>query len=213
MLRRVPQILNIALCAIIIFFSSCARQQSLPVSLDLFGDGRPNPGAGTLQDFYKQHYQSFYGAEHMAPDTAAVLGYLTYELSRMEPELPLLPNLHNIGDFTRVSLALVQNKIVSDTALAYAFIASAQPIHHEDGEWLAYWEKIEAEVLKAYPQLANDTLQADLMEAARLNAAVHHSREFHNTYHPHYRIIRNDLVEQLLISGEQKKIKTQKNEE
>ncbi len=200
MFHRVSAIMIAALCAAMFFFSSCTRQQNFPVSLDLFGDGSSAPGAGTLQDFYKQHYQSFYGAEHMAPDTSAVLGYLAYELSRMESEPSSLADLHNIGGFTRVSLTLVQKGIVADTALAYAFIASAQPIHHEDGEWLAYWQKIEAEVLKAYPQLANDTLQADLMEAARLNAAVHHSREFHNTYHPHYRIIRNDLVDELLIS-------------
>lgn len=186
---------SIIILLAILGLSTCSTPQHETVMLDLFGDQRGGTGVGTLQDFYKQHFQAFYGAEHMAPDTASVLAYLDYELAQTD-YVDSLPDLQEIGDYVRVSLALVKKGVISREELAYAFIESAQPVQHEEDEWLARWQEVEKEVLKAYPYLANDTLQADLLQAAQLNAAVHHSQPFHNTYHPHYRIIRKDIVSQ-----------------
>lgn len=156
--------------------------------------------AMTLQDFYKINYQSYYGAEHMAPDTASVVRYLQYELEQMG-DCCNIPDLQDIHGYWRVSLALVKDGRLTAEQLAYAFIESAKPVPHEEGEWLARWEAIEKAVLARYPELRDEELQADLMEAARLNAAVHHSQQYNETYCPHYRIIRADVAEKMQLIG------------
>lgn len=175
---------------------SCAPKQ---VTTDLFGDGRGH-GEGTLQDYYKLNYQAFFGAEHLAPDTAAVLGYLEYELSNdvEQHELPdYMPLPSYRHGYTRVALSLVKNKQIDKYKLAYAFIESAKPERHQPGEWAKLWAEIEQQVLEAYPELKDDELQAELRYAAENDAAVRHSDSYRNAYHPHYRIIRNDLLKTL----------------
>lgn len=150
----------------------------------------------TLQDFYKVNYQSYFGAEHMAPDTASVIRYMQYELANMG-DCCNIPVLQDIQGYYRVSLQLVKDGRLTAEQLAYAFIESARPVHHEDGEWLARWQRIEKTVLAQYPDLADAELQEALMEAARLNAAVHHSKQYNEAYCPHYRIIRREVFENL----------------
>lgn len=154
----------------------------------------------TLQDFYKMSFQSFYGAEHLAPDTATVLHYLCQEMTELD-SVSGIPDLQPIGGYVRVSLYKVKDGSLPLDTLAYGFIESARPIEHAEGEWAVRWTTVEELVLEKYPELADSLLQADLRKAAAMDAAVRHSALYRETYHPHYRIIREDIVERWKKQG------------
>lgn len=153
----------------------------------------------TLQDYYKAAYQSYWGAEHMVSDSSAVRRYLDAELAACDTTLMCMPDIEYLGtDYCRVSLRLVLRGTVSAEALTRAFILSAQPIAHPDGAWAQVWAEEQDRVLGLQPQLRDEALMAQLAEAAELNAPVHHSPSYRQACHPHYRVIRRELLSFLI---------------
>lgn len=146
----------------------------------------------TLQDVYKSAYQDYFGAEHMAPDSASVARYLDYELSQMDttyiPDVELCGWRHR---HQRISLAQVRHGDITRDEIVSAFLTAAQhPMDVDSAAWAKEWRKIERLAIRHVPEWRNDTLQADLRMCADSCYAVHHSPIYHSTYLPHYRIIR-----------------------
>jgi len=156
--------------------------------------------AATLQDVYKTCFQDFWGAEHMTPDSAAAAQYLHYELEQAaQDSAMLMPEYEPCGwrhIYTRKSLACVLNAddpAEEEELLLQAFLCASDhkstlPLH-KPWVWKMEWRRIERIALKTVPEWQDTELEADLREAAALCAAVHHSPAFHDTYHPHYRIV------------------------
>ena len=137
--------------------------------------------AATLQDVYKTCYQDYFGAEHMISDTAAVRNYLHYELqSCAGTDLQAMPLREPTGfrhHYVRMNLSAVHTGLMTEDELLQLFLeAAGKPA---GGKY------------KSHPSWKDADLQDLLREAARRNAAVHHSEPFRNTYNPHYRIIKN----------------------
>lgn len=150
----------------------------------------------TLQDVYKTCYQDFFGAEHAAPDSLSAARYLAYELSTM-PSLDSLgmPAYEPCGwrhRYVRLSLEKICTQEITEAELLHRFLEAARNNQPPTDDWLAEWLQIEQVALVVNPAWANDTLQADLREAASHNWAIHHSAAFREAYHPHYRIVRAD---------------------
>ena len=91
--------------------------------------------------------------------------------------------------YERVSLALVQSGDMMAEELLHQFLEAARCVPEQPTEsWAEEWGRIETIALKEVPEWNNEELINGLREAAELNAAVHHSPAFHDSYHPHYRI-------------------------
>ena len=149
----------------------------------------------TLQDIYKTCYQDFFGAEHLMTDTAAARIYLQTELSACSDEdLSAMPMYEPTGfrhRFMRVNLALVLQNELTQEELLHSFIVAAGKNNAQHANWQQEWQQIERIALQVNPDWADTALQDELHQAAELKAAVRHSEQFRSTYHPHYRIVRN----------------------
>lgn len=147
--------------------------------------------AATLQDVYKTCYQDYWGAEHIAPDSLVAAGYLEYELETMQGDTMHMPKVEPCGwrhRYERLSLQMITDGEVSKEELLSRFLHAASETPEADGEWEEEWRLIDSIAIAVVPEWQDSTLRADLMEAAQLNAAIHHSSAFRETYHPHYRI-------------------------
>lgn len=151
--------------------------------------------AATLQDVYKTCYQDRFGAEHMIPDSARAAAYLDYELSQAATDTMLMPDVEPCGyrhRYERISLAAILRGEKSRDEVLRAFLAPRPEVSTDSRSWSEEWNEIAEIALHEVPEWRNDTLEAELRQAATLGRAVHHSPEFHKTYHPHYRIVRTE---------------------
>lgn len=148
----------------------------------------------TLQDVYKTCYQDFFGAEHLMRDTAAARQYLHSELEQCrEQDLSAMPLREPTGfrhRFVRMNLLNIINGSITEEELLQLFIDAAGKDNAVHDNWASEWRLIETIALDVHPDWRDEELQAELRTAADLQAAVRHSDVFRDTYHPHYRIIR-----------------------
>ncbi len=154
----------------------------------------------TLQDIYKSFYQEHFGPGHIISDTASARRYLMHELSEMdETSSPYFEPTGSQGDFVRVYLSAVADSLITAEQLLDALIKSANSWQDPTVSWLEKWEAI-VSIIQAN-KMEIEGFEADLpllTEAARNHQAVHHSRRYNETYHPHYRIVERGIFEREL---------------
>lgn len=163
-----------------------------------------------LQDIYKNFFQDRFGPGHLIPDTAMAGEYLREELSAYTEtgQNPLLELTGWEGNYYRVSLDVLKLGIVPVEVYLEAFVESANSVPEVTrDEWKNEWERIVAVIEKmnlALPGYESDKAKIrDLIEKG--DFAVHHSPVFEDIYHPHYRIIKKDIVRKKiepLLTGE-----------
>ena len=83
-----------------------------------------------------------------------------------------------------------------------AFMGSANGIDTTlTQSWIEEWNQIQQAVRATLPNLKG--YEEDYIHLSRLlkegKYIVHHSRIFNTTYHPHYRIIRKDLFDKIIL--------------
>ncbi len=148
----------------------------------------------TLQDVYKTCYQDYFGAEHLMSDTAAAQQYLQSEFEECRhTDMSLMPKREPTGfrhRFTRINLACVVDRELTEEQLLALFIDAASKDNAFGDAWAEEWQKIERIALRVCPDWANEPLQTELRLAAEGNHAVRHSEAFRKAYNPHYRIVR-----------------------
>ena len=174
------------------------RQHSIPVNAvqTMCTELIQRYPSATLQDVYKTCYQDFFGAEHLMRDTAAAKQYLHSEIAQcLDHDLTAMPLREPTGfrhRFVRISIQNVIHGNMTEEELLNGFIDAARKDNALHADWVSEWEQIERIALEVHPVWKDEDLQRELRHAAQLNAAVRHSDAFRNTYHPHYRIIRNE---------------------
>lgn len=150
----------------------------------------------TLADVYKSSFQDVFGPEHLVENKESVLNYLDKELSyKEELTLPYYEFCGTEGRFVRVYLSVIKDSIVSKEELADAFIRSSKMINKDIKDWQTQWRKLCKAVAQMNLNLENfqqDSLYIEDLISKGHYACVH-SRTYHNTYHPHYRIIQRDI--------------------
>ena len=92
--------------------------------------------------------------------------------------------------YTRINLACVVDGELSVNQLLEMFLEAAGKDNAFGDNWADEWTKIESIALEVNPRWTDSELQAELHEAAENNYAVRHSQAFRETYHPHYRIVK-----------------------
>lgn len=150
-----------------------------------------------LQDIYKSFYQDRFGAGHMLTDTAAVRAWLISELQTAAIDTVLNPYFEPTGAkgrFVRVYLRCVNEGLISADLLFDAFARSAVPVPQSEPAWSDEWQSLMEAAQKAGVPCPEDDCQ-QLMHAANLGAAVHHSDAYRNACHPHYRIVERTIFD------------------
>ncbi|MBN1787444.1 MAG: hypothetical protein JW806_03525 [Sedimentisphaerales bacterium] len=146
-----------------------------------------------LVDIYKAFFQGFFGPAHFITDPNKVAGYIEAEAAEADSFeaydfYPLPPD----GKFVRVNLRLIKENKISLNDFADAFTKSAEPVSKFDiARWKTQWPLILAEIEKQkdnIPHFHQDKAFIDSL-LAKDEYVVHHSAEFIEKYHPHYRVI------------------------
>lgn len=156
----------------------------------------------TLQDLYKSFFQDRFGPGHLIADEAAALRYLQYELAAMDRSVgPVLEPTGYRGEYTRVSLSVIKDSLVTVERFFEVFMRSALMADRVDvAEWQREWREIEREIcacgLDTLPDYARDSHAIDSL-LREGHYVMHHSEQYGKAYRPHYRIIRTELLEEL----------------
>lgn len=175
---------------------SCQKQVDVTEAIDRQIAHFPH---STLQDIYKSFYQDRFGPGHMIKDTASFRAYTLSELAFAatdEVPNPYYEPVGAQGRFVRVYLRCVNEGLISGQLLMDAFLRSTQ-VSQPTSSWLKEWELIVARMEESglvLPHWEED--KPAFFEAARINAAVHHSEAYRDAYHPHYRIIERGIFEE-----------------
>ena len=157
----------------------------------------------TLQDVYKGEFQDEFGPAHLLTNREAVKSYIVRELSLSD----------TLGGgycepcgwkkrYWRVNLSVIRDSILSVDDFVDAFMASApDTLPTLSQEWINEWHTTQSITQKVAPQLEGYT--EDSVRIAQLhsegNYVMHHSRNFNKYHHPHYRIMRSDIVKKIVL--------------
>lgn len=155
----------------------------------------------SLQDIYKNFYQDRFGPGHAISNPESVIQYLENELSMME-DVEMLQKIELLGwehRFVRVPLSMVKTGRINKEDLNQLFIESAFEIKPEAGqEWRKEWKQITKIIKKRKLPVKNfseDKKYIDSLLNENPIIALHHSDAFRKSYHPHYRIVYEELFE------------------
>ena len=155
-----------------------------------------------LQDIYKSFFQDYFGPGHLIPDTAAAGNYLRRELAGYDtPSGTLVEPTGWQSNFYRVNLSVLKENKIPYEVFMDAFTRSANNITIPSAkEWFEAWREIQTIIDKMQLDLPNyEEEKVAIMELLLSGKyAVHHSKEYGQSYQPHYRIIEKTIFEQEL---------------
>lgn len=159
--------------------------------------------ASTLKDIYKNFFQDYFGPGHIISDTTVSGKYLRAELLQCQNDNDVyFETVGYLGNYYRVSLSVVTEKMISYELLFRSLINSAnqqQPMLISD--WKNEWQLIDGVIASMNLNLTD--YQSDRNAIFELLAedkyVMHHSAIFNKTYQPHYRIIAKDIFERDLL--------------
>jgi len=125
--------------------------------------------------------------------------YLDWELSHPDwSDTVIWQPLGVRHDYYRINLLYVKNGIISRDTLLQGMQKSAVLARNlAIEEWKVEWQEV-LEIIKAYkPDLFQMVQDEDFIsqQLTSGNVVVHHSPQFEEAYHPHYRIIHKTVFE------------------
>ena len=179
----------------------------------------------TLQDIYKSNFQDYFGPSHIMADRENVIAYINRELQMLMKERSEAAGKepgaaagnwydpcgwrHN---YYQVSLDVVADGIMSADEFADAFMAGGGKVPEVTQEWLDEWNEIKRAAKRAVPGMKGFSKDAAKISSLIKDGkyVVHHSEVYNKAYKPHYRIIRKDIFEAIVLP---KIIEYQKNAE
>ena len=191
----------LCMLAVLLFFSSCMDQNkkmirdSLQAKLECYPES-------TLQDLYKSYFQDYFGPGHMISDTVAARKYLEFELAMDDyTDTVLLEKTGYRGNFYRVNLLLVKEGVIPKNIFLKYFIESVNSVEGISmEEWKREWAMILSEA-EAFSGEISSFEQDKAFIDSLLNSGnyvVHHSKQYLEAYHPHYRIIHREIFDTYL---------------
>lgn len=182
----------------------------------------------TLQDFYKSNFQDYFGPSHIMASREQVIAYLNREVKKMmlerAPAVVVSPvagtNAHGAEqlqlahaaksyydpcgwrhNYYQVSLDVIADGIMSVEEFADAFIAGGGQEPDVTPEWLDEWNEIKRVVKKKAPGVKGFSKDASRISSLIKEGkyVVHHSDAYNQAYKPHYRIMRRDIFEAVVL--------------
>jgi hypothetical protein len=152
-----------------------------------------------VQDIYKLLQQAALGSGHAVRDEQAARDWLVRELAGMGdgPEDPLMDQLSPDGQILRVHLRVYVASGKAPETLLQAFIRTANEWRGSP-EMLREYGAVASRVAKA----GNGSVQREEFETffAKMEEqdfpAVHHSEVYQRLYHPAYRVVARQFLEE-----------------
>ena len=200
--KTIPRMMLSAAAALLVFGCHESFDPKTRDSIDRELSEYPESRA---QDIYKSFCQDNLGPEHLIPDPATAANYLREELQTYQEDVdslryqaPARPYLAvgDQGNYVRVDLSVILDGRVSEEAFLDAFIRSANEGERvTEEEWVKKWKQVSRMLrneFKGIPDLDHDLLSLDSLMAEG-HYIMHHSPAFRDAYHPHYRIIAQDI--------------------
>ncbi len=176
----------------VLFTLSCKETGNSSLSIIVKQELDRYPGQ-RLVDIYKTFFQGFLGPAHLITDSSSAAKYIQQEIAEANgfehyDYHPLPPD----GKFVRVNLKLIKDGKISLSDFTNAFVKSAKPVSIAYIEnWKKQWHKILAEIEKQKPDMPKFQEDRDFINSLlkKNQYVVHHSDEFIEKYHPHYRVV------------------------
>ena len=189
-----------------LFLTACAGtvplEDSVAAQLELYPESR-------VTDLYKSFCQDAFGPGHLINNPEAARRYLKEEIALYKSELQSgvakIPEKKFVPcgageNFYRADLSLILDGTVSEEKYFTAFLRSTENVNAPTMKnWKRFWNILKLTIEAKYkdiPNAAEDIakIEASLQEGRYI---IHHSDEFCKIYHPHYRIIRKEIIEEL----------------
>ncbi len=152
-----------------------------------------------LADLYKNYFQDAYGPGHIIEDTTQAGKYLDWELRQTDWIDTLSYQALGINhDYYRINLRLVKDGIIPRDTLLQALLKSAKLARNPGlGSWKKEWNEVLALIKKIKPNLPGMEADEKLINQvfSEGDVVMHHSKQYEETYHPHYRIIHRSVFE------------------
>lgn len=192
---------NIFFAVVLLMLLGCSDEdKSIRRAIEEMRERYPST---TLQDIYKSCFQDYYGVAHLLSDRESVKRYIETELANADSLVDVYYEPCGWrGDFVRVNLSAIRDGRITSDMLTDAFMASADySMKKATEEWKLLWQDVIAEARKSRPQLKN--FSEDSAKIALLlhkgEYVMHHSKEYRDAHHPHYRIIHRTLFESNIL--------------
>lgn len=149
------------------------------------------------QDIAKLCYQAAYGAEHLLSDISAAKRYFDAEFDAVEAcEGELYEAISD--KVCRVNLAVWKKRALSRERLFEAFVSSSK-VGGERGDIVSYLDSATELVRNGKCSFSPDEWESFLSEyKGKGMPAVHHSDKYRKAEKPSYRVIRAELLRELL---------------
>jgi hypothetical protein len=145
-----------------------------------------------VEDLYKLAHQAAMGSEHAVSDFQSARQWLfnelkTLPLTSVEPSIDVITPDRSIA---RVHLKPYIKSGGDPENLLQAFIQTANEFHGSTDLLRSYWMDIKVLAQQGEIPFPDDSLKSfiDRMIAAKF-PAVHHSAQYEQAYHPHYRVV------------------------
>ncbi len=146
-------------------------------------------------DLYKLVYQISYGPSHMYPSLELIKAEIIAELDDMDGVYE--PFFQDLGPFVRISLDCLRlfSEDFEDSAAFLAERILNSFLEAGITGWNSKWHAAKAlveshvDISRAEHKQIDDSLYRDVM--------LHHSHTFRSCYHPHYRIIHRDFLQEV----------------
>lgn len=157
-----------------------------------------------LCDVYKFCFQDCFGIEHLLTDSMAAVRYIEYEMNNADTadwQQPLFHYSLLNGNYVRVDIGYVRKGIIPLGTLVSAMLRSSTPVDYDADKWREQWHSILDILQEITPKPLNYDEDYRLIEQTIDSGkyALHHSRLFNATYRQHYRIVRRDVFEEMLL--------------
>lgn len=156
----------------------------------------------TLQDIYKISFQDYFGPSHIMGSKEGVIKYLKREME--SGEIGSGDYFTPCGwrnNYYQVNLSVIKDGLISLDEFADAFILGGGNEPELSNDWMQEWECLKRVVKEVAPKMVNyreDAVAIDnLLKGG--NYVVHHSNLYENHYKPHYRIIKKEIFDLLIL--------------
>lgn len=152
----------------------------------------------TLIDYYKLFFQGTFGPGHIIDDRESAYQALLSEYTgSSRSELPFVQDISFINPYCRISLEVIEKQMLSVEEFTDILMGSCHvltPI--TPVEWNEAWQDIQEILFVILPKLHDKKLVTLIHEQSYGDRIpiFRHSDTFRNSYNPHYRLIRKDLI-------------------
>jgi len=150
-----------------------------------------------VEDLYKLAHQAALGSEHAVKDIESARQWLLRELDQLPDSSvePLIDVISPDQGIVRVHLVPYIESDGDPENLLQAFIRTANDFHGSIDLLKDYWRDVEALAQRGEIRFSLESLQSFIDHMGALNyPAVHHSTQYNEAYHPHYRVIARELL-------------------